>query len=271
MVGFGPTLWSTPPRRDRVRHQGDPARRLHPDDRHVPAAARRRPGHHAGVEHRPVHPARRRGPPAEPRGDQARRRGPRLLQAVGAQEGRRHARRPGDEPRHRRRAAHRLVTLYGVADAAGRRRRRLGQRVRRAGRARPPPRPTCAATDPKTPAFAAGIRPGDSIVSIAGQPIERTADVGKLIRPRVGEADPDRRRCATAREQTLDGHARSATPSSRSARTAPRSSTPTASPWSSTRASSASRSAPVDRRRAPAGHRRPGHRRRARPGARRPA
>ena len=29
-----------PPRRDRVRRQGDPARRLHPDDRHVPPAPR---------------------------------------------------------------------------------------------------------------------------------------------------------------------------------------------------------------------------------------
>jgi membrane-associated protease RseP (regulator of RpoE activity) len=49
---------------------------------------------------------------------------------------------------------------------------------------------TCAASDPKTPAFAAGIQPGDRILSIAGQPIKRTADVGKLIRPRVGEATP---------------------------------------------------------------------------------
>ena len=40
MVGFGPTLWSRNAGRDRVRRQGDPARRLHPDDRHVPAAPR---------------------------------------------------------------------------------------------------------------------------------------------------------------------------------------------------------------------------------------
>ena len=46
---------------------------------------------------------------------------------------------------------------------------------------------TCAPSDPKTPAFAAGVRPGDHILSIAGQPIKRTADVGKLIRPRVGQ------------------------------------------------------------------------------------
>ena len=46
---------------------------------------------------------------------------------------------------------------------------------------------TCAASDPKTPAYIAGIRPGDRILSIAGQPIKRTTDVGKQIRPRVGE------------------------------------------------------------------------------------
>ncbi|WP_406830156.1 site-2 protease family protein [Pedococcus sp. KACC 23699] len=49
---------------------------------------------------------------------------------------------------------------------------------------------TCAAADPKTPAYTAGIRPGDEIVSVAGQPIKTTADVGKLIRPRVGQQVP---------------------------------------------------------------------------------
>ncbi|KRF25464.1 RIP metalloprotease [Phycicoccus sp. Soil803] len=49
---------------------------------------------------------------------------------------------------------------------------------------------TCAPSDPKTPAFLAGIQPGDKIVSVAGQPIKRTVDVGKLIRPRVGEQVP---------------------------------------------------------------------------------
>ena len=42
MIGFGPTLWSRRTRRDRVRLQGDPARRLHLDGRHVPAVPARR-------------------------------------------------------------------------------------------------------------------------------------------------------------------------------------------------------------------------------------
>jgi membrane-associated protease RseP (regulator of RpoE activity) len=49
---------------------------------------------------------------------------------------------------------------------------------------------TCSPSDPKTPAFTAGIKPGDRILSIAGQPIKRTTDVGRLIRPRVGEQTP---------------------------------------------------------------------------------
>jgi membrane-associated protease RseP (regulator of RpoE activity) len=45
----------------------------------------------------------------------------------------------------------------------------------------------CAPSDPKTPAYAAGLRPGDKVISIEGEPIRRTLDVGKIIRPRVGE------------------------------------------------------------------------------------
>ena len=36
-IGFGPTVWSRQRRRDRVRRQGDPARRLRQDRRHAPA------------------------------------------------------------------------------------------------------------------------------------------------------------------------------------------------------------------------------------------
>ena len=45
----------------------------------------------------------------------------------------------------------------------------------------------CAASDPKTPAAAAGLRPGDKLISVAGTPIQSTAQVGELIRPRVGQ------------------------------------------------------------------------------------
>ncbi|HET7821157.1 MAG TPA: site-2 protease family protein [Ornithinibacter sp.] len=46
---------------------------------------------------------------------------------------------------------------------------------------------TTCTDQPKTPALAAGIRPGDRIVSIAGEPVDDTSDVGALIRPRVDQ------------------------------------------------------------------------------------
>ena len=46
-VGFGPTLWSFKPGRDRVRPQGHPARRLLQDRRDDAAGRRRRPGRRA--------------------------------------------------------------------------------------------------------------------------------------------------------------------------------------------------------------------------------
>jgi membrane-associated protease RseP (regulator of RpoE activity) len=46
---------------------------------------------------------------------------------------------------------------------------------------------TTCTDQPKTPALLAGVRPGDHIVSIAGQPVVDTKDVGELIRPRVDE------------------------------------------------------------------------------------
>jgi len=48
----------------------------------------------------------------------------------------------------------------------------------------------CAPTDPKTPAYQAGIKPGDKLVSVNGTPIKRTTDVGAQVRPRVGEQTP---------------------------------------------------------------------------------
>ena len=41
-IGFGPTVWSRQQRRDRVRRQGDPARRLRQDRRDAPARRRAR-------------------------------------------------------------------------------------------------------------------------------------------------------------------------------------------------------------------------------------
>lgn len=43
---------------------------------------------------------------------------------------------------------------------------------------------------PPTPALAAGLLPGDRFVSIAGQPVDETRDIGELVRPRIGEAVP---------------------------------------------------------------------------------
>jgi len=79
-----------------------------------------------------------------------------------------------------------IFTLYGVATPQeGARVAVVNECVVPASEAAT--RTTCAASDPKTPAFSAGIRPGDQFVSINGQPIRRTADVGAQIRPRVGQ------------------------------------------------------------------------------------
>jgi membrane-associated protease RseP (regulator of RpoE activity) len=48
----------------------------------------------------------------------------------------------------------------------------------------------CSASDPRTPASVAGLRPGDKLISVAGTPIQSTAQVGELIRPRVGQSTP---------------------------------------------------------------------------------
>jgi membrane-associated protease RseP (regulator of RpoE activity) len=82
-----------------------------------------------------------------------------------------------------------LVSLYGV-DVA-----KPGARVASVSECVVPAtqasaRTACAAGDPRTPAVLAGLRPGDTIVSIAGTPVQRTLDVGALIRPRVGQPTP---------------------------------------------------------------------------------
>lgn len=46
---------------------------------------------------------------------------------------------------------------------------------------------TCTPDLPRTPAVLAGIRPGDQIVSVGGVSMQRTADLGTAIRPRVGQ------------------------------------------------------------------------------------
>ncbi len=44
----------------------------------------------------------------------------------------------------------------------------------------------CSPADPKAPANVAGIRPGDRIVSLAGQPVQSWEDVKTLVRPNGG-------------------------------------------------------------------------------------
>jgi membrane-associated protease RseP (regulator of RpoE activity) len=47
--------------------------------------------------------------------------------------------------------------------------------------------PTCSPSDPKSPANVAGIRPGDRIISLAGQPVSNFEDVRALVRPNGGK------------------------------------------------------------------------------------
>ena len=80
-----------------------------------------------------------------------------------------------------------ILTLYGVATIEdGARVATVSECVVSAKDAAT--KTTCAASDPKTPAYTAGVQPGDQIVSVAGEKIRRTADVGRLIRPRVGQS-----------------------------------------------------------------------------------
>ena len=97
MVGFGPTAVVAQEGRHRVRPQGDPARRLHPDDRHGAAGPRRR---QAVALAAPVRHRDRGLPPGQPVRGRARRRAAPVLPADPGQEDDRHARRPVHEPAH---------------------------------------------------------------------------------------------------------------------------------------------------------------------------
>jgi membrane-associated protease RseP (regulator of RpoE activity) len=48
------------------------------------------------------------------------------------------------------------------------------------------PLPTCSPSDPQAPANVAGIRPGDRVISLAGQPVSTWDDVRAAIRPNGG-------------------------------------------------------------------------------------
>ena len=154
-----------PPRRDRVRPQGDPARRLRQARRDA-AAGQGRPARPAAAEqHRHVHPADLRRPPRGVRARQARRRGPALLPPAVVEEGHRDGRGADGQPGHRLPPLRRDLRALRRprADHHGQRglrvrrhRRRGGTRVHRGGRglARPP-RPACC---PATGSSASTVR-----------------------------------------------------------------------------------------------------------------
>jgi membrane-associated protease RseP (regulator of RpoE activity) len=81
-----------------------------------------------------------------------------------------------------------LVTVHGVATALP------GAEVAAVSQCVAPVTQAATTTSceglPSTPALAAGLRPGDRFVSIAGQPVRETRDVGEIVRPRIGEALP---------------------------------------------------------------------------------
>ncbi len=54
----------------------------------------------------------------------------------------------------------------------------------------PAAQPACTAADTSSPAAAAGLKPGDTFVSIAGTPVTATSDIATLVRPHAGEALP---------------------------------------------------------------------------------
>jgi membrane-associated protease RseP (regulator of RpoE activity) len=77
-----------------------------------------------------------------------------------------------------------IFTLYGVGELTGRVSAvsQCVQTVLANGQAPA----ACSPSDPKAPANVAGIRPGDRIISLAGQPVSSWDDVRALVRPNGG-------------------------------------------------------------------------------------
>jgi membrane-associated protease RseP (regulator of RpoE activity) len=81
-----------------------------------------------------------------------------------------------------------IFTLYGVGELTGRV-SSVSQCVQTVPANGTAPA-ACKPSDPKAPANVAGIRPGDRIVSLAGQPVNNWEDVRALVRPNGGKRIP---------------------------------------------------------------------------------
>jgi membrane-associated protease RseP (regulator of RpoE activity) len=77
-----------------------------------------------------------------------------------------------------------IITIYGVGELTGRV-SSVSQCVQTVPAKGTAPA-ACSPTDPAAPANVAGIRPGDRIVSLAGQPVKSWDDVRTLVRPNGG-------------------------------------------------------------------------------------
>ena len=188
MVGFGPTIWSRAQGRHRVRHQGHPARRLHPHDRHGAAGRERQavplapPAGHAG-----------RGVPGhQPGRGRTGGRTPPVLPADPGQEDDHHARRslhePADLPadqhpalRHRRtEGAHHHGQLCEPMRGAGDldRHQLCQRRPRRA--TRPRRRPACSSPATRSPrSTGPRSRTGTTRSASSRQSANKTADASR--------------------------------------------------------------------------------------------
>ena len=159
MVGFGRTIWSRQGRRDRVRAQGHPARRLHPHDRDDPAGqgrdARPQPAHRA------VPGPDRRRPAAVGDGRAARGRAPAVLPARAVEAHRRDVRRPVHEPDPGRGPVRDRADGHRGADRLHDHGQR-GQRLRGAGLGDQPASARPGRRSPRPPRPASGPATGSS-------------------------------------------------------------------------------------------------------------